>query len=82
MKGHIRKYSLKTGAELWAAVVYQGKPYGLRVHEFRKFAALPKVSGQPFELALNIHAADVPDLELLAANGWSLVDPGRVAGDP
>lgn len=28
MKGHIRSYTIKTGAELWAAVVYQGKRFG------------------------------------------------------
>src|SRR5437763_1624321 len=28
MRGHIRRYTLKTGAELWAAVVYQGKHFG------------------------------------------------------
>lgn len=61
---------------------YEGKTYGLRVHEFRKFAALPRLSGQPFEVALDIHPADVKDLELLRANGWSLADPVAAAGDP
>jgi integrase len=28
MRGHIRRYKLKTGGELWAAVVYQGKRFG------------------------------------------------------
>src|SRR5437588_4964640 len=28
MRGHIRSYTLKNGAELWAAVVYAGKPFG------------------------------------------------------
>jgi hypothetical protein len=28
MRGHIRKYKLKTGGELLAAVVYQGKRFG------------------------------------------------------
>jgi hypothetical protein len=54
----------------------------LRVHEFRKFAQLPRLSGRPFELALAIHPAEVNDLALLADNGWSLVDPSLVAGDP
>jgi hypothetical protein len=61
---------------------YRGKTYGLRVHEFRKFARLPHLSGCPFQLALDIHPAEVDDLALLEANGWSLVDPNVVAGDP
>ena len=66
----------------YGPVVYDGKTYGLRVHEFRKFARLPRRTGRPFELALEIDPADAGDRELLAANGWSLVDPARVAGDP
>ncbi|MEJ7872812.1 MAG: hypothetical protein WKF67_11195, partial [Rubrobacteraceae bacterium] len=34
---------------------YRGRTYGLRVHEFRKFAQLPRLSGRSFELALDIH---------------------------
>jgi len=61
---------------------YQGKTYGLRVHEFRKFAPLPRLSERPFELALDIHPADDKDQVLLAANGWTVVDPKKVASDP
>jgi hypothetical protein len=61
---------------------YRGKTYGLRVHEFRKFAPLPRRSGQPCQLALDIHPTDGKDLALLKSEGWSLVDPKVVAGDP
>jgi hypothetical protein len=63
-------------------VTYQGKTYGLRAREFRKFVALPKHSGGRFELALDIHPGDERDLDLLCSNGWSLVSPEQVAGDP
>jgi hypothetical protein len=66
----------------YAPLEYKGKTYGLRVHEFRKFAELPRLSGRPFQLALDIHPDEVNDLALLEANGWSLVDPSVVAGDP
>jgi len=66
----------------YGPVEYQGKNYGLRVHEFRKFAPLPRRSGQPFQLALDIHSSDDKDRALLSDNGWSLVDPKIVAGDP
>jgi hypothetical protein len=66
----------------YGPVEYRGKTYGLRVHEFRKFALLPRLSGRPFQAALDIHPAEERDLALLETNGWSLVDPKTVAGDP
>jgi hypothetical protein len=65
-----------------APVEYRDKTYGLRVHEFRKFAPLPSRSSASFEVALDIHPADQADADLLRSNGWSLVDPLSVAGDP
>lgn len=66
----------------YGPVEYGGTTYGLRVHELRRFVTLPRLTGQPFELALDIHPADTNDLTLLGAHGWSLVDPKAVAGDP
>jgi hypothetical protein len=63
-------------------IEYEGKTYGLRVHEFRKFVELPSLSRQSFEVALDIDRAEVDDLALLRANGWALADPSTVAGDP
>jgi len=65
-----------------APVVYRNKTYGLRVHEFRKFASLPSLVSANFEVALDIHPADKADADLLRSNGWSLVDPLSVAADP
>ncbi len=61
---------------------YEGRTYGLRVHEFRSFASLPALTGGRFELALDIDPADEPDRALLVGNGWTIVDPRVVAGDP
>ena len=66
----------------WDAVEYEGKRYGLRCHEFRKFFELPRLTGQEFELALDIDPADENDRRALEENGWRLVDPRAVAGDP
>jgi hypothetical protein len=67
----------------WGGVEYRGKVYGLRVHEFRKFVALPRLSpAARFELALDIHPDETRDLELLDANVWNRVDPAAVARDP
>ena len=63
-------------------IEYQGRTYGLRVHEFRKFFELPRVTGQRFQLALDIDEAEVRDRTQLHANDWALVDPREVAGTP
>jgi hypothetical protein len=63
-------------------IEYNGRVYGLRVHEFRRFIDLPRRTGRRFELALDIHPAEANDLALLDAHGWLRVDPRRAAGDP
>jgi hypothetical protein len=66
----------------YGPIEWEGRTYGLRVHEFRKFFELPDMSGLQFELALDIDDAETRDLDLLRAHGWELVDPDRVACDP
>ena len=61
---------------------YEGRTYGLRVHEFRRFFELPGRTSARFEVALDIDEAEVDDLRQLEANGWTLVDPRVAAGDP
>lgn len=51
-------------------------------HQWRRLIHLPRRSPQGFEIALQIDAADEPDEIALKANGWHLVDPREVAGDP
>jgi len=64
-------------------IEYNGRTYGLRVHEVRKFVRLPSVCvDTDFEMALDIHPADAKDIDLLRENRWSLVDPKAVAGGP
>ena len=66
----------------FAPLEFQGQTYGLRVHEFRKFFDLPKLTGREFEVALDIDAADHKDLAALEQGNWQLADPGRVAANP
>ena len=63
-------------------VEYAGKTYGLRVHEFRKFVELPRLTGEHFELALDIDASEVKDIALLKDNAWNLMDPRTVVSEP
>ena len=63
-------------------IEYEGRVYGLRVHEFRRFFELPVRSDAHFELALDIDDAETQDLLALRDHGWSLVDPRAVAATP
>jgi hypothetical protein len=62
-------------------VEFEGMTYGLRAHEFRRFAELPRHCDAPFEIALDIDPADAGDAERLRAGGWALADPAAVAAD-
>jgi hypothetical protein len=63
-------------------VEFEGRSYGLKVHEFRRFWTLPQESPHRFEIALNIHPADRADLDALEGHGWQVVDPSPVTGTP
>jgi hypothetical protein len=65
----------------YAPISLNGVTYGLRVHEFRKFAHVPRLSGGRFDIALDIDSADSRDLDLLRDNGWQLISPRQAAGD-
>jgi hypothetical protein len=66
----------------YGPATFEGKTFGLKVHEFRKFVTLPECLPQDFEIALDIHSAEQRDLTLLRKHGWRLVDPKMVARDP
>ena len=66
----------------FAPIEYEGVTYGLRVHEFRRFADLPSRTSERLEVALDIHEADAADLQLLRTHGWNVADPAAAAGDP
>jgi hypothetical protein len=61
---------------------HAGRRYGLRAHQFRKFAELPSRCEAGFTMALDIHSAESADLALLDRNRWTLADPARIAGTP
>jgi hypothetical protein len=63
----------------YGRVEHGGRAFGLKAHQFRRFAELPHLAGAPFAIALDIHPADRADAERLAEQGWRLVDPAVVA---
>jgi len=66
----------------YGPVLFGGRTFGLKVHEFRKFITLPRLAPLPFEIALNIHPNDHKDLGALRDHGWRIIDPLTVASDP
>jgi hypothetical protein len=66
----------------YGPVEYEGKTFGLKVHEFRKFLELPQRAPGRFEVALDIHPDDAADRERLLQHGWVLTDPVEASGDP
>ena len=63
-------------------IEYEGKTYGLRAHEFRKFFALPQLTGQRFDLVLDIDPSDAKDIAALTENRWSLLAPREHVATP
>ena len=61
---------------------HDGRTFGMKLDEFRKVVELPRRTGERFELALDIHPAEKPDIELLERNGWELADAHEVARGP
>jgi hypothetical protein len=84
--GPVPAGSLFTSIASWrgayAPIEFNGRRYGLRVHELRRFAQLPRQAGGLFELALDIAPADAADAALLAAGGWRLVEPAAAVATP
>jgi len=66
----------------YGRVEHDGRLYGQKAHEFRRFAQVPRASGADCEAALDIHPGDGADAASLADGGWRLTDPRAVAGDP
>jgi len=66
----------------FGTLTHDGRVLGGKVHEFRRFAALPERAPGAFQVALDIDPADGADRDLLQGHGWTIADPARVAGDP
>jgi hypothetical protein len=66
----------------YGSIQHDGVFYGQKAHSLRELMDLPTLTTEPFLLALAIHPDERRDLSALAAHGWTLVDPPRVAGTP
>lgn len=66
----------------YGSIEHGGVFYGQKVHSLRQFMELPTRTTERFSLALAIHPDETRDLAALAANGWKLLDPAKVAPTP
>jgi hypothetical protein len=64
----------------YGPIHWDGRQLGSKVHQFRAFASLPSRARGCFEMALAIDPHEHADRSLLAAQGWSVVDPAPAAG--
>ena len=74
--------SVATWRGTYGPIERDGRVYGQRVHEFRRFIDIPQRTGRAFSLALDIDDGEVHDLELLQQSGWQLLRPRDVAATP
>jgi hypothetical protein len=66
----------------YGRIAHDGREFGLKAHEFRKFVTLPTLTNHPFEIALDVDPADCRDVESLQQHAWTVVDSRAVAADP
>ena len=66
----------------YGPVEYDGRTFGVKAHQFRRFLPLPQQAPGTYELALDIHPGDDKDRAALDEHGWRLLDVSQAAGDP
>jgi hypothetical protein len=67
----------------YGPIEHEGRTFGLKHHEFRRFLELPRLTAPTgFELALDLHPADAADLAALRDSGWQVLDPRDTVPDP
>jgi hypothetical protein len=71
--GHWRSYG---------SIEHAGIHYGQRAHSLRELIGLPRMTASRFQFALGIHPDEKRDLDALRLNGWGLLDPIEIAGNP
>jgi hypothetical protein len=83
--GRITTHEALTTVANWrgyGSIEHDGVFYGQKVHSWRRFFPLPTLCRERFAPALAIHPEEREDLATLRANGWHLIDPGRVSRTP
>jgi hypothetical protein len=81
--GPLRFTTVASWRGAFGSVEFEGRRFGLKAHEFRKFVALPcLVDCARFEIALDIHEGDAADLDSLVRHAWVISDPSQLVADP
>ncbi len=67
----------------WRDVRFEGEVYRWsKHHEFLKFLAVPRRTGESFELALSPRGVDEGEIRTLEAAGWAVCNALEVSRDP
>jgi hypothetical protein len=78
----LRFTTIATWRTPFGRLEHAGHVYPMKLDEFRRLIELPQRCTQRFELALDIHPAERPDLERLDTHGWHVVSARERTGDP
>jgi hypothetical protein len=62
-------------------ISWRGHRYGVKAHEFRRLADVPRRADLPFEFVVDIDPADAADVARLRDGGWSVRAPATT-GSP
>lgn len=60
-------------------ICYQGEWYRTKYEEFRRFAGLPRIIQQEFEIAMRRYRNDDEGIRLLRENGWSVIKASHIS---
>jgi hypothetical protein len=66
----------------YGSITHAGVFYGQKAHSLRRLIALPRSTDAKFHLAMAIHPDEQSDIAALAENGWRLLNPLEMAGNP
>ena len=66
----------------YGPIEHDGVRYGQKVHEFRRFQALPRLAGRELEVALQLDPGERDVIDTLRAQGWRVHDAVDMTSDP
>jgi hypothetical protein len=64
-----------------ARLEYEGQLWGSKAEQIRKFITLPKLVGEPLEIALEIEPENA-EIAYIESHGWRIEPPKLVTSDP
>ena len=74
-----KRFTTIASLRAFGELCYQGEWYGSKHEELERFAQLPRMVTQKFEIAAKYYRAEEPGLRRLADDGWLFSDSSQIA---